>query len=259
MKTEESDQVIESFLESCEEICAVSKTAQKNRKSLSGSNFYGDKFHNLLIKLSRAEIEIRKLIAASGLEQKDSEKFAFYADTIKSPTTTSAKRAEAVKQLRLFCKSELSPLLKSLTANPVPSSEQVLPMDVVRGTRKYIEKIVLEANGCYEHQWYDACAVMIRRVVETLIIEVYEASGKEANIKDKDNHYFMLGGLVDKITADQSWNLGRETKAALPLLKSLGDRSAHNRRYLARKMDIDNILPGLRVVADDLIHLAYPK
>lgn len=259
MKIEESNQIIKSFLIQCEEICSVAKTAERNNKSLSGSNHYGNKFHGLLVEISRLEISIRKLIAASGLQDYEGERFSPYVDTIKSPTVTSSKKAEALKQLRLFCKSELLPRLENLTANPVPETEQVLPMAVVQGTLPYIERIVLQANGCYDHQWYDACAVMIRRLVETLIIEVYEAKGKADDIKDKDGNFSMLNILVNKITTDTSWNLGRETKSALPRLKSLGDRSAHNRRYLAEKPDIDNVLPGLRVVADDLLHLSRLK
>jgi hypothetical protein len=53
-----------------------------------------------------------------------------------------------------------------------PKSEQVLPFSVVRGSRGYIEKVVNQVNGCYENGWFDACAVMIRRLVETLIIEL---------------------------------------------------------------------------------------
>jgi hypothetical protein len=56
--------------------------------------------------------------------------------------------------------------------------------------------------------------------------------------------------------ARTDWNLGRETKTALPLLKSLGDRSAHNRHYMARKSDVDRVLPGLRVTVEDLLHHA---
>ncbi|MEH2141633.1 hypothetical protein [Nostoc sp.] len=56
-----------------------------------------------------------------------------------------------------------------------------------------------------------------------------------------------------------SWNLGRETKQALPLIKNLGDRSAHSRRFLAKKQDIDKIVPGLRVVVDELLHLGGLK
>lgn len=259
MKSEEINQVIAPFLTQCEDLCSTAKTAARNKKSLSGSNPYGNKFHDLVIEISRMEVSVRALIADGGLEGYEGEKFSPYVDTLKSPTATPAKRVEALKQLRLFCKSELLPRLESLTANPVPKTEQVLPMVVVKGTRGYIEKIVLQANGCYEHQWYDACAVLIRRVVETLIIEVYEAKRKEADIQDRDNNFFMLSILIDKMTTDTSWSLGRETKSAFPLLKNLGDRSAHTRRYLANKADIDKVLPGFRVVADELLHLAGLK
>lgn len=257
MNIEESTQIIESFLAQCEEICDVTKTAGKNKKSLSGSNFYGNKFHNLLVEISRLESTVSKLIVASNFDE--GEKFSPYVNIIKSPIATFSKKAEALKQLRLFCKSELLPCLERLKANHIPETEQVLSMVVVQGTRGYIERIVLQANGCYEHQWYDACAVMIRRLVETLIIQLYEAKGKAAEIQDRDGNFSMLSNLVNKVVNDTSWNLGRETKAALPLLKSLGDRSAHNRHYLATKLDIDKVLPGLRVVVDDFLHLSGLK
>lgn len=136
-----------------------------------------------------------------------------------------------------------------------PTTEQVLPLDVVKGTRTYLEQIVNQANGCYEKGWYDACSVMIRKLVEVLIIAVYESKGEADAIK-KDGNFLMLSGLIDDIATRHSWNLGRETKAALPLLKSLGDRSAHNRHYLARKADVDKVLPGLRVAVEDLLHHA---
>lgn len=134
-----------------------------------------------------------------------------------------------------------------------PATEHILPFDVVRGTRTYLEQIVNQANGCHEKGWYDACSVMVRKLVEVLIIAVFEAKGEAATIK-KDGNFLMLSGLVDAIIARTDWNLGRETKAALPLLKSLGDRSAHNRHFMARKVDVDKLLPGLRVTVEDLLH-----
>jgi hypothetical protein len=117
-------------------------------------------------------------------------------------------------------------------------------------TRKYLEQTVNQANGCY-----DACSVMVRKLVEVLIIAVFEAKGEAAAIK-KDDNFLMLSGLVDAILARSDWNLGRETKTALPLLKSLGDRAAHSRHYMARKVDVDKVLPGLRVAVEDLLHHA---
>jgi hypothetical protein len=136
-----------------------------------------------------------------------------------------------------------------------PATEHVLPLDVVKGTRKYLEQIVNQANGCYEKGWFDACSVMVRKLIEVLIIAVYEAKGEAEAIKT-DGNFLMLSGLIDAILAHGDCNLGRETKSALPLLKSLGDRAAHNRHYMARKTDVDRVLSGLRVAVEDLLHHA---
>jgi hypothetical protein len=66
----------------------------------------------------------------------------------------------------------------------------------------------------------------------------------------------MLSGLVDANLSRTDWNLGRETKTALPLLKSLGDRAAHHRHCIARNVDVDRMLPGLRVAVEELLHRA---
>jgi hypothetical protein len=57
----------------------------------------------------------------------------------------------------------------------------VLALSVVKGTRGYIERLVEQANGCYDHRWFEACAMTLRKLVENLIIEVYEA--KENRMK----------------------------------------------------------------------------
>lgn len=260
MKPDEAKTVIGAFLKQAQEACDIAKVALRQRRSLAGDNFYGNKFHKLVIALSQTEAKLKKLAAVAGLEESEVASLSSSIEIIKSTqTTTNKARADALKRVGLIYQSVLLPRIESLTADPVPETEQVLPMAVVEGTRGYIERIVTQANGCYEHQWYDACAVLIRRLVETLIIEVYEKHKKAAEIQDPDGNFLMLNHLVGKLAADSTWNLGRESKAALPQLKSLGDRSAHNRRYLAKKGDIDKVLSGLRVLVDDLLHLAQIK
>ncbi len=99
-----------------------------------------------------------------------------------------------------------------LTADPIPKTEQVLSHSVVERTRGYLETVIQQANGCYEHNWFDSCSVMIRKFVEILIIEVYEAQHKASDIKGGNGDFFMLGDLVSSILKETSWNLSRETK-----------------------------------------------
>ena len=141
----------------------------------------------------------------------------------------------------------------------LPDSEQVLPHSIVRGTRGYIEKVVLQINGCYEYGWFDACAVMMRRLIETLIIEAFEAHGLADRIKSPAGDFLYLRDLIDRTLAENTWNLGRNTKQALQRLKSLGDRSAHSRRYNAHRRDVEKGIDDLRDVVQELVYLAHLK
>ena len=97
---------------------------------------------------------------------------------------------------------------------------------------------------------------MLRRLIETLIIETFESHGLEAKIKNQDGDYLFLDGLVVKVSNESSWTLGRDTRRALPHLKDIGNKSAHSRRFIAHKGDIDRVIPDIRVVIQELVFLA---
>jgi hypothetical protein len=139
------------------------------------------------------------------------------------------------------------------------SMEKVLAMSLVKGTKVYIESVVNQINSAYETACYDACAVMIRRLVETLIIEAFEHNDIADTIKTPAGDFFYLRELITYTLNEKKWNLGRNTRQALPKLKNIGDLSAHSRRHLAHRSDIDNIIPDLRIAAQELIHLANFK
>ena len=123
-------------------------------------------------------------------------------------------------------------------------------------TRGYIEKVCEQLNGCFQFTFYDGASVLVRRLMETLIIEGYETLQRESEIRDNDGNYLKLSGLVCAATGAKGINLGRDAKRALAEVKELGDRSAHNRRFNATKPDLEKIQSGVRVAADELINIA---
>lgn len=149
--------------------------------------------------------------------------------------------------------------IKPPSETAVSRDEPVIYMAMVRGTRGYIERVAHQVNGSYANGWYDACAVMLRRLLETLIIECYEAYKIEDRIKDQAGNYLFLKDLVDRTLAEKAWTLGRAVRAVLPKLKELGDKSAHNRRYNAHREDIDKLLKDLRDTVQELLVLARLK
>ncbi len=133
---------------------------------------------------------------------------------------------------------------------------------VWKGTRGYIESVCKQLNGCFQHAYYDAASVMLRRLMETLVIEAYEHLNRQNEIKDGDGNYFMLKHLVDRAngkTPHVGLNLGRDAKKNLEEVKALGDKSAHNRRFEAHAPDLVNIKDGVRTAAQELIQIANLK
>src|SRR5271169_6741499 len=100
---------------------------------------------------------------------------------------------------------------------------------------------------------------MIRRLIETLIIEAFEKHKIDSQIKDGQGNFLFLSGLIPATLNETSWNLGRNTRKALPKLKDLGDLSAHSRRYNAIREDIDALIPDIRIVVQELLYLASLK
>lgn len=146
--------------------------------------------------------------------------------------------------------------LKFLEVVPVERTDSVLPESLFASARSYTEKVVRQLNASYHYGLFDCCAVMCRRLVETLIIESYEVAGKEGSIRDNDGNFFMLARLVAQLETKNDLSLSRNAISAVKQFKSLGDLSAHNRRFNARKTDIDAVAGPLRVACEEFLHLA---
>jgi len=134
------------------------------------------------------------------------------------------------------------------------------PLELFNNTRGYLTTISQQAAGCYDQGLYDACSVMTRKLLEILIIEVFERHGISVKVKNSSGNFYYLSDLIEAFKTETSWNVGRNAKASLSSLKKMGDLSAHNRRYIARKSDIDNLKDDLRIVLEELIHIVdYPN
>ncbi|MGV3582034.1 MAG: DUF4145 domain-containing protein [Methylophilus sp.] len=137
--------------------------------------------------------------------------------------------------------------------------DYVLHREFFLGTRGYILQIVDQINLCYQHTCYDACAVMIRRLIEGLIIETYDKHKVENEICNSDGNYYFLDELISRFTSSPHWKIGRNTKSGLIKLKNIGDQSAHSRRYNAKRPYIDDVTHDLRVVTEEILYISGLK
>jgi hypothetical protein len=233
----------------------IAKTAEGGRQSLEGSGHYARKFHDAVVAITATENKVRLHLDGLGLDAAALKLFDQNLAIVKDVSQKVKTRVPAARALRLVCETVIVPKAESVTASSVPATELVLPLAVVKDTRSFLEKIVTQANGCYERQWYDACSVMIRKLAELLIIAVYDNKGVAADIKDGDS-FLQLSKLIGHIKTKQNvWHLGRDTCPCLDEMKKVGDRAAHTRNYIATKADVDAVLnKGLRTAIEDLLH-----
>ena len=137
----------------------------------------------------------------------------------------------------------------------------VLVYSVFENTRGYLKKIVFQINKSYSVNCYDACAVMIRRLLEVLIVETFDAKGLINKTQDASGAVLKLDDLIKAVINESSLTLAPKTKRILESrkIKILGDLSAHGRRYNACRKDIDEIRQDLAIVVQDLLYLSGLK
>jgi hypothetical protein len=153
------------------------------------------------------------------------------------------------KAINADAAAQLGPPEEGLAAN----SQYVIMTSLVRDTRSYIIVIANQINGNYENGWYDACAVMIRRLIETLIVETFEHHNIANQIKGPAGDFLYLRDLIAKTLEQTIWNPSRNLKTALPKLKDVGDKSAHNRYFVAKRGDIQPLIGDIRTVVQELL------
>lgn len=146
------------------------------------------------------------------------------------------------------------PLIK--TPRRPQETSSILSKALFAGTRGYIEKIVFQINASYDGGLFDCCAVMCRRLLETLIIELYESVSRATDIHANNGNFFMFSELLHVLESDSAFNISRNGLQGLHDFKKLGDLSAHNRRFNAIREDNDRVQNGMRIASEELLHMA---
>ncbi len=129
------------------------------------------------------------------------------------------------------------------------------PIEIFDETRGYLKTIANQALLSYNKGIYDGCSVLTRKLIEILIIECFERHGIEHQIKTQSGNFLYLSDLITEFLKEPAWNIGRNAKNSLPKIKNIGDKSAHNRRYIARENDLQGIRENVRTVIEELVHL----
>lgn len=71
----------------------------------------------------------------------------------------------------------------------IPVSNAFIDLSIVQDAPYYIKGLTKQMAQCYECGLYDATLVLMRKLIETLIIETFERFGVDALIKDVNGYF----------------------------------------------------------------------
>jgi hypothetical protein len=157
--------------------------------------------------------------------------------------------------------NELARLDKQFASFVKPSEEtinfeSILPHALYDDTRGFIEKLAKQINASYEHNIFDGCAMLMRRLLEVLLIMTYEHLGIDQDIRASDGHYMALDRIVDNARNNKGLALSRNTKTGLDGYRKLGNFSAHKIYYNATRADLQRIALDYRATVEELLYRA---
>ena len=135
-------------------------------------------------------------------------------------------------------------------------SDDIIPFEIYKGTRGYIERIADQINKAYHFHIFDGCLVLMRRLIETLLILAFRELNIEAEILDEDGNHLHLSKIINKATTSQTLALTRNSKKALKPFALGGNLSAHNLYFCARSSDFS---PHFRLQFRSLVEELFNK
>lgn len=233
---------------------SLADRAKSGKQSLSGSNNYAEKFQAARIQAIRALKDIQTLVSpfastSLGRTIDDVEKELTYFFT---PKRSKTDRRDLRRHLEELLKTQLEPALES--AKKLES--EFVPIEILENTRGYLLTVAEQVNNCFHHKAYDACGVMVRKLLEILIIEVFENKGIDAKIKDGDGNYLMFTNLVTKLINSPEINVGRTVKNELPKIAIVLNNCAHNRLFAITRPQLVNFQAIIVIATQELVTLS---
>lgn len=136
----------------------------------------------------------------------------------------------------------------------IEQNETILPLAIFNGLQQSFQSICKQINASYEHNLYDCAAVMMRRLLEGLLIMVYQSNGIESEIKNKNGRHLTLDKIIKNAENNSELSLSVNTKNNMYKFKNLGNYSAHKIWYNTTKKDIEPLVFDYRVIIEELIY-----
>ena len=135
----------------------------------------------------------------------------------------------------------------------ITQSGAVLPNEIFVNIPQYLQVICKQINASFENNLYDCSAVMMRRLLETLLVLSYQNLNIESEITEKRGKHFSLDKMIKNAVQNSKLALSSNTKQDMTKIKNIGNYSAHKIWYHATRSDIEKYITDYRLIIEELL------
>lgn len=121
-----------------------------------------------------------------------------------------------------------------------------------------VQSLCKQINASYENNLFDCTAVIMRRLLESLLVLSYQNAGIEIEIMN-GNYHVTLDKMIRNAEQNTTLKLSSTTKKDMVLFKDLGNYSAHKIWYNCTQGDIKPHVLKYRTIIEELMYKAGLK
>ena len=134
----------------------------------------------------------------------------------------------------------------------------ILPDALLNSLPANVQALCKQINASYENNLFDCTAVIMRRLLESLLVLSYQKAGIEEEIMN-GNYHVTLDKIIKNAEQNATLALSSNTKKDMALFKDLGNYSAHKIWYNCTQGDIKPHIFKFRVIIEELMYKAGLK
>ena len=151
--------------------------------------------------------------------------------------------------------------IKQWSSNDSTTVEQlgsILPDALFDQLPPNVQSLCKQINASYENNLFDCTAVIMRRLLESLLVLSYQKAGIETDILN-GNYHITLDKIIKNAEQNATLALSSNTKKDMSIFKDLGNYSAHKIWYNCTQGDIKPHILKYRAIIEELMYKAGLK
>lgn len=110
----------------------------------------------------------------------------------------------------------------------IESHDELIEEAKFCGKRPFLTRLIQQINFTYGNNCFDACAVLMRRLFEVLLVLAYQNQGIEADITKPDGSHKILEGIVKDAVQNKALGVPARISKNFDAFREVGNNSAHS-------------------------------